>query len=114
MRLDHLGSIGEHGADRGATGHPEGPQARRQSRRAFARVAPAVATQPMNHRRQIAEYLGAALYKAHRREGHVVGGVLVQILVVYAHGAEAYTRTLALASPRVSRRITLGQAARRT
>ena len=86
VRLDHLRSIGQHGADRGATRHPEGPQRRRQSRRAFARVAPAVAAPAMNHRGQIAEHLGAALHEAHRRERHVVGGVLVQVLVVNAHG----------------------------
>ncbi len=66
VRLDHLRSIGQHEADRSAARHPEPPQRRRQSRRTFARVAPAVAAPAMNHRGQIGKHLGAALHEAHR------------------------------------------------
>src|SRR2546421_726054 len=55
--------------------------------------APAVAAPAMNHCGQITEHLGTALHEAHRRERHVVGGVLVQVLVVNAHGSGLSARS---------------------
>ncbi len=64
--LDHFRRIGQHRADRAATAHAERTQRGSEPCRSRAGLGPVVATLAVDHRRQIGEYLGAALHETHR------------------------------------------------
>ena len=83
-RLDHLGRVVQHHADRAAAADAERLQRGREARGAVARLPPAVAPTSVHHRLEIAEHLGAALDEADRRERHEVGPGLLEVLVVDA------------------------------
>jgi hypothetical protein len=56
----------------------------------LAHLGPGVAARAVNHGRQIGEDLGAPFDKAHGRQRHVVGRVLVQVQLVDVHAEVSF------------------------
>ena len=82
MQLDHFGGVVQHHTDRGPPPDTQTLQSRGQPGRAFAHLGPGIAALSVDDGGQIAIHLGTALNKTHRRQGHMVGVVFVQVLFV--------------------------------
>src|SRR5512135_1322753 len=92
MRFVHLGRVGEHRGDRVARADAAPGERRAQAPGARVGFPPRIAPLAVDHRHAIRIDAGGALDERQRRERGVVGGVLVEILLVgiglSAHGVK--------------------------